>query len=731
MNFKLEEIARVSEGHRAALKKLKISTVLDLLYYFPVRYGDTSTATTIDKLVSGAHVAIFGRIIKASTKKAFRSNMPMAEAVVEDDTGKVKCIWFNQAYIAKMYTEGSLVKIEGVISARGKDKDELYFSNPHIESVARVPDAIGDSLFVDGGKESEPPYPIYRESKGITSNWIYHTLQKIFKDENYEKLQDPIPESILTKYNLPSLKTALVWIHAPRNLKHAEAARKRFAFEEIFLLQLERQMERNAVMQFKPYVVDIPQETIDTFTSKFPFELTDGQRKAITDILRDFKSGHPMSRLLHGDVGSGKTAVAAATTYALTMTRPMKDRDTRQSFGHLQTAYMVPTEILAKQHFDSFIKFFQHLPINIGLITGSGCRKFPSKVSSNFRNGNNGSTEISRNQLLKWVANGEIPILIGTHALIQKSVIWKHLGYVVIDEQHRFGTAQRKKLVRKDNSFMPHLLSMTATPIPRTLALTFYGDLDLTVLDEMPHGRKKVITGIVLPKHREEVYEKIRKEIQAGRQAYVICPRIDEADADKSGSLKLRSAVEEMKRLKRDVFPEYNLDVMHSKMTPKEKDLAMKKFSSGATHILVSTSVVEVGVSVENATVMLIEGAERFGLAQLHQLRGRVVRSNHQAYCYVLAENNSDKTVERLKALSTAKNGFELAEYDLALRGAGALTGDKQWGITDIGMEAIRNLRLVESARTEAKMILQSDPDLATHPLLQKELDSRGLSHFE
>ncbi|MEK7185235.1 MAG: helicase-related protein, partial [Patescibacteria group bacterium] len=442
----------------------------------------------------------------------------------------------------------------------------------------------------------------------------------------------------------------------------------------------------------------------------------------IEDILVDFPKGQAMSRLLEGDVGSGKKAVAAATVYAVTTSKPPG-----QDFGALQTAYMAPTEILATQHFESFMQMFAYLGISIGLITGSGCKKFPSKVNPKQ------ATDISRAQLLKWVANGEIPILIGTHALIQKTVKFKNLAYIIIDEQHRFGTAQRQKLRRKDD-IAPHLLSMTATPIPRTLALTIYGDLDLSLLDEMPAGRKQIITEVVSPaeSERKKVYEKIRTELRAGRQAYVICPRINEPDPEKEAAVIAKSVTEEAERLRRKIFPDFKIDILHSKMTPGAKDKVMTKFKNGETHILVATSVVEVGVNVPNATSIIIEGAERFGLAQLHQLRGRVLRSSHQAYCYVFAETKSEKTADRLHALVTAKNGFELAEFDLSQRGAGELYGRRQWGISDVAMEGIRNIKMVEAARKEAALLLASDPNLARHPLVKTRVEAQKEEiHFE
>ena len=453
---------------------------------------------------------------------------------------------------------------------------------------------------------------------------------------------------------------------------------------------------------------------------RFPFSATKSQSDAIESVLKDFEKNHAMSRLLEGDVGSGKTAVAATLVHAVTTTRPEG-----QDFGNLQTAYMVPTEILAKQHFETFIEYFEHLPINIGLITSSGCKKFPSKVDPS------GATNISRSQLLKWVENGEIPILIGTHSLIQKTVKFENLAFIIIDEQHRFGTAQRQRLTRKDD-IAPHLLSMTATPIPRTLALTVYGDLDLTILDQMPKGRKPIITEIITPTKRDSVYEKIREELKAGRQAYVITPRIDEPDLTKEKVINAKSVKEEAKRLKKDIFPEYEMDILHSKMKPKEKEDVMQRFSDNEIQILVATSVVEVGVNVPNATVIIIEGAERFGLAQLHQLRGRVIRSNHQAYCYVFSESKTAKTAERLKALKTAKNGFELAEFDLGIRGSGELYGKRQSGLSDIAMEAMKNLKMVEAAREEARAIVEKDNTLKDYPAIKEIIERKTKDiHFE
>lgn len=707
---------RLIPAQKKALGRLGLNTIEDLLYHFPTRYGSTAEIKNISSIVAGENAAVYGKITGLKMGKAWVKKMAMAEATIEDSSGKIKVIWFNQPYIAKMLPEGAFVKAEGKVSER---KGQLYMTNPEAKVVGELPTAVGDSLF--GEAVESFGFPVYPETRGITSKWFYHAIQKIFKSGILgQEKSDPIPDSILSTYNLPSLTTALIWIHAPQKESDSIAARKRFSFEEIFFIQLQKQKERKNYEKKPSFKIFKTDAEMDGFIKRFPFKPTAGQLKGVSDILSDMRKDHAMSRLLEGDVGSGKTAVAAATVYAITTTKPKN-----QDYGNLQTAYMAPTEILAQQHFESFIKYFTYLNINIALITGSGCKKFPSKINPTQ------ATDISRAQLLKWVAGGEIPILIGTHSLIEKAVKFKNLAYIIIDEQHRFGTAQRQKLRQKDD-LAPHLLSMTATPIPRTLALTIYGDLDLTLLDEMPAGRKQVITEIVLPNGRDETYKKIREELKAGRQAYVICPRINEPDPDKEMALNVKSVVEEAERLERDIFPEYEIGILHSKMSSTEKEDVMQAFKDGVIRILVATSVVEVGVNVPNATVIVIEGAERFGLAQLHQLRGRVIRSNHQAYCYVFADAKTEKTVERLKALKTAKNGFELAEFDLAQRGAGELYGRKQWGISDLAMEGIKNIKMVEAARKEATFMLESDPELSRHPLLQAELARKDSKiHFE
>lgn len=698
---------RIDATHVSALLRLGIVSVSDLLYHLPVRYEDISTIQSVGGLVKGQDAVVFGRVGGLKTRKAWKSRVPIAEGWVEDGSARIKVMWFNQPYLAKMLTDGMYVKMAGKVTG---SEGKLYLANPEIEKLEALPIDRHDSIFNNTENLDETIYPVYPETKGVTSKWFFHTVQKCFERGILDKLEDPIAEEVLKRYNLPTLRTALQWIHTPKKAEHAESARKRFAFEEVFYIQTVKAQERARTQSATSYQFKTEDSHIKAFTKRFPFALTAAQEKSLKAIFGDFSGTYPMSRLLEGDVGSGKTAVAATAAYAVATSRP-----TNKDWGNLQVAYMAPTEILAKQHFESFIEYFYHLPISIGLITGSTCMKFPSKSDVTK------PTKVSKAQLLKWVKNGEIPILIGTHALMYKSVEFKHLALAIIDEQHRFGTKQRKALAKKDVR-MPHLLSMTATPIPRTLALTIYGDLDITLLDQMPSGRKPVVTKIITKDKQDEMYDHVRRELKDGRQAYVICPRINEPDPEKETAINAKSVTEEAKRLKEKVFKDKRIGILHSKMKPAEKEKIMAQFAKHELDILVATSVVEVGVNVPNATNIIIEGAERFGLAQLHQLRGRVIRGTYQPYCFVVSDSKSDKTKERLKALTTAKNGFELAEYDLAFRGSGELYGGKQSGLTDLGMEAIKNIKLVEAARTEAQTLIKNDMELVHHPRIKERI---------
>jgi ATP-dependent DNA helicase RecG len=726
----IETLSQINRDHAAGLLRLKLSTINDLLHHFPTRYADIREEANIAHVQKGSDVTIYGMMEKVTVKRSFKGHIPMTEARVADSTGTMRCIWFNQAYIGKMYPDGTKVKIAGQVQ---EDSRGTFLSNPTIERVAELPER-SDSLFAQVSdneeKDSEGNIkrdvsfltPIYPETKGVSSLYIYTLMKKAIASGVLEDVIDPIPESILTALHLPSRKDALLYIHFPKNEALTIAARKRFAFEEIFYLQLKQYQEKIEAKHSLAYPITTDAKITEKFIRSFPFTPTQAQLDAIDSILKDMSRSEPMGRLLEGDVGSGKTFVGATVAHAvLHSSRATADTP-------LQIAYMAPTEILARQHFESFVSYFKDTSVEIGLLTGSGCLKFPSKSSGEI------ATSVSRAQLLKWLADGRVSIVIGTHALIQKTIQFANLALIIIDEQHRFGVKQRKALASKKGEVrkeLPHLLSMTATPIPRTLALTLFGDLDLTVIDTMPLERKKIITEIVPSKDRTATYEKIRKELQAGRQVYVICPRIDEQDEEEKQKRLLKSVKEEAERLSEVIFPEFVVDILHSKMKKEDKEEVMQDFLDKKSDILVATSVVEVGVNVPNATVIIIEHADRFGLAQLHQLRGRVGRREYQSYCYLFTESYGETTRTRLKALVTAKNGFELAEKDMLARGIGTLHDGKQWGLSDLAMEAIKNPKLVEVARKEARSLIESDETLEKNPLLRAVLLEKEKVHME
>ena len=723
MNVKLSssisEITRLSKEHAVGLERLSIKTVRDLIFYFPVRYADVREVEATSNLQAGQSVTIYGIMEKVTVKRSFKGHIPMTTSNVIDNHGTIRCVWFNQAYIGKMYPDGTRVKISGTVS---EDKRGFFLSNPIIEHTGLTTPENQNSLFAGStdGKE-EFMIPVYRETKGVTSLFLYTLVKRVVKENVLDQLVDPIPKDVLSRLHLPELKEALLYIHFPKKEELTIAARKRFAFEEIFYLQLKNYREKVEAKHLLSHKVVTDKKLMKEFISSFSFSPTGSQLDAIDSILGGISKGSPMGMLLEGDVGSGKTFVAACAIYSTINNISSIDKKT------LQVAYMAPTEILAKQHFESFIKYFKDTGIEIGLLTAGGCYKFPSKENKSE------ATKISKAQLLKWIKEGKINVVIGTHSLIQKSVAFENLALVIIDEQHRFGVKQRKALVRESNmnERIPHLLSMTATPIPRTLALTIFGDLDLTVIDEMPKERKRIITEYVTPHKRKEKYEFIREELKKGRQVYVICPRIDEQDEEEKQKRVLKSVKEEAKKLSEEIFPEFVVDILHGKIKSVDKEEVMNDFLEKKSDILVATSVVEVGINVPNATVIIIEGADRFGLAQLHQLRGRVGRAEHQSYCFLFSDGEGESTQKRLHALVNAKNGFELAELDMKERGIGTLFDGKQWGVSDIAMEAIKNPKLVEVARNEAKNLIDEDKELNNHPALKNKLEAIDFVHME
>jgi ATP-dependent DNA helicase RecG len=710
----IEEAPNVGPALLKKLKRLKIKTVRDLIFHFPYRYEDYTNIISISDLKINEVCTIFGKVASIETSQSWKKKISITEAIIEDKTGAIKALWFNQPYVSNILKKDDSAFFSGKAVA---GKNGSYLSGPSYEKSKAQGDLIHTGRLV----------PTYSKTEGLSSKWLRFVLRPILL-ELKNSIPESLPKEILKENNLPSISSALWQIHFPTSEKEALEAKRRFSFEELFLIQLFVLRERNRLSKEKSVPIAINVDLIKRFVDSLKFKLTDAQRKCSWQILKDLEKNRPMNRLLEGDVGSGKTVVAAIAAI-------------NTAKAGFQTAIMAPTEILAKQHFFEVSKLLQDFRLNVGLLTGKQ-DQFRSKKLKNQ------TIEISRKKLLEKTLAGEIDILIGTHALIQDKVKFGKLGLVVLDEQHRFGVQQRAKLV-KNKLLIPHLLSMTATPIPRTLALTIYGDLDLSLIDELPKGRRKIITKIISPTERKETNDFLKKEISAGRQIFVICPRID-AEAKRGptsqklgssfqevGPLKnswseVKTVKEEYKRLKEEIFPDLKVGMIHGKMTPKEKENIMHDFKSKKTDILVSTSVVEVGIDVPNATVMLIEGAERFGLAQLHQFRGRVGRGEYQSYCLLFTDSTTQKTKQRLRALITSEDGFALAEKDMELRGPGDFKGTKQWGIPDLVMDSLKDIKLVEKTRQSAKELLQSDPYLKLHPILQQKLtDFRERIHLE
>jgi len=703
----IKDIPRIGPAYLRRLKRLKIKTLHDLLFHFPFRYNDFSKITSISKVRPGQTCCLKGKILDIETIKTWKKRLFITTATLKDKTGTIKATWFNQPYLTNSLKEGNTVYLAGRISF---GKGGKYLSNPVYEKLSEK-----ERNLTHTGRL----VPVYPETGGLSSRWLRYVIKPLLTDFREEK--DPLPESIRKEFNLLPFREALWQIHFPETKALAKKAQDRFSFENLLMIQLIVLRERMKIAEQQGIPIPIDEDRTKELSNSLSFKLTDAQKKCSWQILKDIERKIPMNRLLEGDVGSGKTIVAA---FAILNTAK----------AGFQVAMMTPTEILSKQHFRELAKILADFKLNIGLLTGKTDKFVSKKLKRQV-------IEISRKKLLEKTIKGEIDILIGTHALIQDKVKFKNLALVILDEQHRFGVKQRAKLInskKEGSGSIPHLLSMTATPIPRTLALTIYGDLDLSLIDELPKGRKKITTKVINPKNRKEAYDFIESQIKEGRQVFVICPRIEGQSeegvkkAKASSSIKKKQAVlswsevkavkEEYEKLSKEIFPDLRVGILHGKMTSKEKEKAMLNFKNKKIDILVSTSVVEVGIDIPEATVMMIEGAERFGLAQLHQFRGRVGRSNHQSFCLLFTDSPSRKTNQRLKALINCDDGFALSEKDLEIRGPGNLIGTKQWGIPDLAMEALGNIFLIEKTKRAANDLLVSDPELKKCPLLQKKL---------
>ena len=874
LSLPIDKLRNVGPRNLLRLYRLGIKTVKDLLWHFPVRYDNYTETVQIAQVEPGQKVNVQGEVLKISSKRIFPRRMSITNAIVGDSSGAIKVVWFNQPYIENQLTEGTLVSLAGKASL---NKHGLYLSSPTYEKITDYglqitdsePECNNSKFEIRNSKlnlkHTSGLVPVYSETEGVTSKYLRFLIKPLLEDI---QANDSLPSSIRECHGFPELSKALTTIHYPTNLDEAEKAKERFAFEDLLLFQIKALLERRKINQLKSIPISFDRELIQKFIGQLPFELTTDQKVSLWEILKDLQKNYPMNRLMEGDVGSGKTVVALIAAYQIAKK------------GN-QTVLMVPTEVLAQQHYNTVSLLIKDGSVKTCMLIGSEARL--------------DGQPIAKKLLKEKIASGEVHIIIGTHAVIQKDVSFNNLAMVVIDEQHRFGINQRKALVSGTNAeptlnnaegdkllykdlsyiirgllfevkknlglghkesvyqnafeeelkknsvlydkekqipimygdkkigvyrpdfvidkkiivefksipflgskekkqlwtylkgsdyhlallvnwggveldiqriiydtsrisasvprsfaYIPHLLSMTATPIPRTLALTIYGDLDISLIKEKPKNRQKIITKVTTPSRKNETYQFIREEVKNGRQVFVVCPRIELSDPKKeikTGTKQskmnilwqeVKAVEEEYRKLSTEIFPDLRVAMLHGKLKPKEKNEIMSSFAKASEDkdkridILVSTSVIEVGVDIPNATIMAIESAERFGLAQLHQFRGRVGRGEYQSYC-ILFSSTEDKSInQRLKALVECDDGFELAEKDMKIRGPGEFFGVKQSGMPDLGMASLANMDLIKKARAEARLLLKEDPSLKSYPLLCERLDSfQKLTHFE
>lgn len=665
------EIHSIGEQRVKKLYHLEIYTVKDLIEYFPRDYDDRSNVKKIKDLILNEENTFQAKIVSNAENIRIQSRI-LTRVKVKDETGAIYLVWYNQPYMKTTLKENEEYIFTGKLQ---KKYGRLEISSPEFEKIS-------DRELLSNGRI----IPIYASTLGLSQK-ILRSLIKDTLDKTRNQLNDFIPLWVRKQYQLCERNFAIQNIHFPKDKESFFIARKRLVFEELFLLQTSLLKIKNAFCSKRTGIYLSYQVECDTFLYQLPFELTNAQKKVFEEIKKDMKSGKIMNRLVQGDVGSGKTAVAMLTAF-LTIKN-----------GY-QAALMVPTEVLANQHYQSFQKAFEKFGIQTVLLSGSLTKK-------------------EKTQALEDICLGKAQMVIGTHAMIQKTVIFQHLALVITDEQHRFGVKQRSALSDKGNN--PHILIMTATPIPRTLALILYGDLDISIIDELPPGRQKIDTLAVTSSYHERIYRFIKKEIAEGRQAYIVCPMVEENE-----KMELEAVTSYTKKIKESVFQNYSVECLYGKMKPKEKQEIMEKFLKQEIQILVSTTVIEVGVNVPNATIMLIENAERFGLAQLHQLRGRVGRGAQQSYCILVCDSKNEVAKERMNVMKKSSDGFVISEMDLKLRGPGDFFGTKQHGLPELKIANLyKDVQILKEAQQAAEKLNLMDADLEKeeHYLLKKEIN--------
>lgn len=691
LTTKIENINGVAKRIAPQMKKLGVETVQDLLEYWPFRYEDWSEVKKIKELEPNTTVTIEGQIELIQNKRSQWKRRLITEAIIADDTGQIRVIWFHQPYLTRNLQPGDHIFVSGKVELK---TEGLQFTHPNYERITKYKAETMHTARI---------VPIYSLTKKVTEKQLRYVINSVIRLSN--GLKDWLPPEIKEKNKLMEFGQAVKQIHFPDSNDLKNQALDRIKFDELFILQMRAQLARQELQKSKAEKIKFKKKETKKFVNSLPWQLTNAQKIASWEILQDLEKTLPMNRLLEGDVGSGKTIVAA-----LAMLNTVLNK--------LQVSYMAPTEILARQHFETLVKVFKKWNIRIGLLTSSEKKIYKNKIVEEYKN---------NKEIYAAISKGEIDLVIGTHALIQDKVEFDNLGLVIVDEQHRFGVNQRKRLKHKNQSTVgsanpstiPHLLSMTATPIPRTLALVAYGDLDLSIINEMPKGRKKVITEAVGPEKRVEKYQFILSEIKKGRQVFVICPLIDPSD-----TLGVKAVKDEYKKLDEKIFPNIPIGLMHGRLKSKDKEKVMQDFLEQKTKILVSTPVIEVGIDVPNATVIMIESAERFGLAQLHQFRGRVGRGEYQSYCFLLTESNSTETIKRMHALVKSNNGFELAERDLEFRGPGEVYGIKQSGhIDELRVAKLTDYVIMKKSKMAVEAVLKTDASLKKFPLVKKKLE--------
>lgn len=673
------DIIKVNKRHREALSRLNIHTLEDLVGHLPNKYLNLKKITPIAHCAANNTYAIKGEVKEIKNIRTWKKKLFITQAIIQDESGAIKAQWYRQPYLAKTL----------------KNKTQIFHGKTTFTSSGCI---LQNPIYEDS--ENNIIIPIYPQTKGITSKYI----RKIFLQikEQIPEIESLIPSEAEKNHNLIDKKRAITQIHFPESIQQISQAKKTLAFEELFALQIKHAQKRSENKKNKSYKIPFDKNCIENFINSLPFTLTNDQKKATWAIIKDIQKSYPMNRLIEGDVGSGKTVVAAAILKLITHNK-------------LQGIFVSPTEILAKQHFNTIASLLPNTAT--ALLTRSQA----------IIHSKNKSKKSSEKDIKKQFEAEKIEILIGTHAILQGDIKTQKVALAIVDEQHRFGVNQRKTITTiNTNKKSPHLLSMTATPIPRTLSLALQGDLDISIIKEKPKNRKPITTKFVTENQRSKTYDFINQQIKKNEQVFVVCPLIEESD-----KLGVKSVTQEYEKLQ-TIFEPDQIGLLHGKLKSEEKEEVMNQFKNGKTKILVSTTVIEVGVDIPNATIMLIEGAERFGLAQLHQLRGRIGRNDKNSYCFIFSDSTNQDSINRLKNLEKIDNGFDLSIIDLKTRGPGEVFGTKQSGLPPLKLAALEDSTLVENAHKEAIRVLEKDPTLEKHKrikeFLEKEIEK---AHFE